>query len=159
DDPLLLPVRPGVCPRGAQRDRKRLDDRCELCPPFRHPCWHLRKARAAPGLDLDLGRDQLADEMWVDGRSARRGLDVLEPVHEVERGRVEEGEFLLYRHREILPGLELLAREPELLVRAQTLLVAHGSGQIRAMRRAAAVRLPPSSIASQWRASRPRGER
>ena len=67
------------------------------------------------------------------GSTARpdsRRLDVLEPVDQVERGRVEKRELLLDGHGEVLAGLELLARERELLVRAQALLVAHGSAQI-----------------------------
>ena len=48
--------------------------------------------------------------MLLEGRAARRSLDVLEPVREVERLRVEDRELLLDGDREVGRGLELLAR-------------------------------------------------
>ena len=59
-------------------------------------------------------------------------LDLLEPVDQVDGDRVEQRELLFHGHGEVLTGLELLACESELLVRAHTLFVAHESGQIRA---------------------------
>ena len=79
----------------------------------------------APGADLDLGRDELADEVLLERRAARGRLDVLEAVREVERLRVEDRELLLDRDREVGRGLELLARLRDQLVRREALLVAH----------------------------------
>ena len=61
---------------------------------------------------------------------ARRGLHLLEAVRQVERVRVEERELLLDRDREVRRVLELLARERDLLVRREPLLVAHGGSNL-----------------------------
>src|SRR5205807_7823707 len=50
---------------------------------------------------------------------------LLEAVRELERVGVEEGELLLDRDREVLPVVECLAGEPDLLFRGQTPRVAH----------------------------------
>ena len=52
---------------------------------------------AAAGADLDLGGDQLADEVRLELGAAGRGLQLLEAVDEPERHRVEDGELLLDR--------------------------------------------------------------
>ena len=64
---------------------------------------------AAAGLDLDLGGDQLADDVALEVGSRHGGQQLLEAVHEPERVRVEERELLLDREREVLAVLELLA--------------------------------------------------
>ena len=63
--------------------------------------------------------------MLLQSRSASRGLDVLEPICEIERVGVENGELLLDRDGEVGRGLELLARERDELVRGEALLVTH----------------------------------
>ena len=83
------------------------------------------EALATSGLDLDLGRDQLADEVRLERRALRRGLHVLETVDERERAGGEQGELRRDRAGEVVPLLEPLARETELLVRAQALSVTH----------------------------------
>ena len=60
------------------------------------------------------------------GGSLRRGLHLLEPVHEVERLGIEQRELLLDRDREVGRLLELGARAVDLLVRSETLFVPHG---------------------------------
>ena len=125
DDALLLPVRPGVRPGGAEEEAHRLDERLQLRAALGHHAGDVGEALLAPRPDLDLGGDELADEMLLECRAARRSLDVLEPVREVERLRIEDRELLLDRDREVGRGLELLARTRDQLVRRETLLVAH----------------------------------
>ena len=77
---------------------------------------------AAPGPHLDLRRDELAHEMLLERRAARRGLQLLEVGRERERLGVEEGELLLDGEREVLALVErrACAREqlpPGLLLR------------------------------------------
>ena len=74
----------------------------------------LGEALGPPGADLDLGRDQLA------GRRLGQqlvllagGVDVLEAVLQLQRGRVEDRELLLEPDREVGGGLESLADEVE----------------------------------------------
>src|SRR5262245_51203315 len=95
--------------------------------------------------------------MRVDCAARGRRLDILEAVDEVERRRVEQRELLLHRHREVSAGFELLACELELLLRAQALLVAHGSGEISPMRTEDDARRRPSSSARPPPGGRPDG--
>ena len=101
DDPLLLPRRPRMRAGRAERDPERIDERLQLRPALGHRRGNLGEALAAPGLDLDLGRDQLADEVRLERRPLRRRLHLLEPVDEVERRRIEQRELLLDRDREV----------------------------------------------------------
>src|SRR5213592_3165206 len=78
---------------------------------------------AATSAHLDLGRDQLADEMRLQLGALRGRLELLEAVGERERRRVEDRELLLDRDREVRRGLVLLAAEPQLLVATQDALV------------------------------------
>ena len=71
------------------------------------------------GADLHFRRDELADEVLLERRPARRGLDVLEAVREVERLRIDDRELLLDGDREVGRGLELLACLRDQLVRAR----------------------------------------
>ena len=80
---------------------------------------------ATSRLDLDLGGDQLADEVRLEHRALRRGLHVLEPVDEPERCRIEQRELLLDRDGEVGAGLEGLAGLGEELFVPDPLLVAH----------------------------------
>jgi len=81
--------------------------------------------RSAAGAHFGLTRDQLTDEVLVDGRPGRGALHVLVPVDERERLRVEERKLLLDREREVGAGLELLARGADQLVVGQLLRFTH----------------------------------
>ena len=83
----------------------------QLLAALAEPRRGLVEGVAAAGADLDLGGDQLADEVLLERRALRRGLQVLEAVGQVERLGIEDGELLLDRDREVLRGLELLAGE------------------------------------------------
>ena len=95
-----------------------LGDLRELRAARAHPLRRLREGLAPAGPHLRLGRDQLADEVVVDGAPGRGSLHVLEAVDQRERLRVEERELLLDRDRQIGAALEGRARLLEqLLVR------------------------------------------
>ena len=69
---------------------------------------------AAAGADLDLGRDQLAGDRVGEHRVARAGVaQLLEPGDQLERLGMDERVFLLDPDREVLGGLEGLARSGE----------------------------------------------
>ena len=116
DDPLLLPRRPGVRAGRAERQLQRLDERLELGAPLHERGRDLGEGLAAPGLHLDLGGDQLADEVRLERRPLGRRLDLLEAVDEVEARRVEERELLLDRDGEVGALVECLAGVAEELV-------------------------------------------
>jgi hypothetical protein len=59
--------------------------------------------------------------------SDRSRLELLEPVDEAERVRVEERELLLDSDREVVRLLELLPGRAQLLVRGQALRLSHRS--------------------------------
>ena len=86
-----------------------------------------REGLDAPGLDLDLGGDQLAGERGLEGRAGRSGLHFLEPVDEVERDRIEQRELLFHGNCEVGARVEPLARVSKKLVSWNALLVAHGA--------------------------------
>jgi hypothetical protein len=125
DDPLLLPGRPRVGPGRSQDEPHRVGQRLQLRPALRHRGGHVGERLAASRLDLDLGRDQLADEMRLERRPLRGGLHLLEAVDEVQRDRVEERELLLDRDGEVGPVVEALPRREEQLLVAEPLLVTH----------------------------------
>jgi hypothetical protein len=81
---------------------------------------------AAAGANLDLGGDQLADEVLLERRAHGGRLQLLEPVRQRQRLGVEDRELLLDRQGEVLRGLVLLAREADLLLRSEALGVSHG---------------------------------
>ena len=126
DDALLLPVRPRVGPGGAEEETHRLDERLKLRAPLRHGRGHVRERLLPARADLDLGGDELADEVLGERRLRGCRLDLLEAVRQIERLRVDERELLLDGRREVGRVLELLARERDLLVGRKPLLVAHG---------------------------------
>src|SRR5437763_2728499 len=126
DDPLVLPPAPRVRARAAEADPELARELRELAAPLAHAGRTVRERLAAPGLDLDLGRDQLADEVLLEHGPLRRGLELLEPADEVEGRRIEERELLLDRDREVGRRLEALPGETDLLVRGESLFVAHG---------------------------------
>ena len=125
DDALVLPAAPGVGSGTRERDVEAVGELGQLLPARGHPLRCLPERGAAPGLDLDLGRDQFADEVLVDLAAGRGPLELLEAVRQLERVRIEQRELLLHGDREVLPVVECLAGEPDLFFRAQTLRVAH----------------------------------
>src|SRR5204862_7574103 len=125
DDPLLLPGAPRVRPNGRERDADAGRELVELRPAFTDLRGSLREALAAAGPDLDLGRDQLPDEVVLERRTLRRGLKPLEAVRERQRLGVEDCELLLDRQGEVLAVLERLVRGADLLVWAEPLGVPH----------------------------------
>ncbi len=126
DDPLLLPGRPGMRARGAEGEVHRFDERLQLSAALRHRGRDVGERLAATGLDLDLGRDQLTDEIGLERGAGCGRLHVLEAVDEIESGRIEERELLLDRDGEVRPLLEAVARRSEQLLVAEPLLVTHG---------------------------------
>ena len=63
----------GWVPVAAEPDAEAIGKSRQLRTPLAHPFRGLREVRAASRPDLDLGRDQLADEVLVDvGSLARR---------------------------------------------------------------------------------------
>ena len=125
DDPLVLPGAPGVRTYGGKRDSEAAGELLELCAPLADLHCRLGEARATARSDLDLGRDQLADEVLFERRPLRRGLELLEAVGETEGLRIENRELLLDRKGEVLPALVGLPREAELLLWGELLGVAH----------------------------------
>ena len=93
----------------SERDAERVREGQELDAALGEPRRRFREALAATRADLDLGRDQLAGEVRLERRPLRRRLEVLEAPDETERRRVEDGELLLDRDRQVGPFLELLA--------------------------------------------------
>ena len=85
DDPLLLPVRPRVRPGRAEQEPHRLDERPQLRSALGDRGGNVRERLLLAGSDLDLGGDELADEVLLERGAARGRLDVLEAVREVER--------------------------------------------------------------------------
>ena len=126
DDPLIAPARPGVRPRGPEREAEWLDERGELGAALGEGRRDVRERRLLPGLDLDLGRDQLADEIRLERGASHGSLHVLEAIDEVERLGVEQRELLLDGDREVLCRLEALERLVEdLLARPRAGRLAH----------------------------------
>ena len=125
DDPLVLPVGPRVRPGRGKTDPERVRERFELHTPLRHRRRDVGERLEPPGLDLDLGGDQLADEVRLEHGPLRRRLQLLEAVDEVERRRLEQRELLLDRNGEVGAALEPLACSVEELGVAQPLLVTH----------------------------------
>ena len=82
----------------------------ELPAPLRHGGRRLRERLAAPRAHLDLGRDQLTDEIGLERRADRSGREFLEAVDETERLGVEDRELLLHRDREVAARIEPLPR-------------------------------------------------
>src|SRR5262249_10075595 len=95
DDPLLLPWAPGVRPGRAQFDAESVSESPELGPSLADPGRGLREGRASSGTDLDLGRDQLADQMRLELGAPRPLLELPETIHERERVRAEGRELVL----------------------------------------------------------------
>src|SRR5207248_4854800 len=117
-------VRAGAAAREPVLARERLQHGAAVA----HLRRRLAEGLATAGTHLDLGRDQLPDQMRLELRPLRRRLDVLEAVDERERLRVEQRELLLDREREIRPAVVRLARRRQQLVVADLLFLAHAAG-------------------------------
>ena len=128
DDPLVLPAAPWMRAGRTEAQVEAAGDGVELNPALFHPLGSLGEALAAPSSNLGLRGDQLANEVRLDVRPAPCGLNVLEPVRERERLRVEQRELLLDGERQVCAVLERLASGRELLVRGQPLFLAHRAG-------------------------------
>src|SRR5262249_14712748 len=127
DDPLVLPPAPRVGARRAERGVAGERELVELDPALGHARRRLRERLAAARADLDLGRDQLADEVLLEGAPAGCAVQFLEAVRELERLAVEDRELLLDGDGEVASVLVRLVGRTNLLVRAQLLRVAHGA--------------------------------
>ena len=80
----------------AERDPARLDERPELFAALAEERSRVGERVAAAGADLDLGRDQLADEMRLElGAPAPLAWSSSKRFVEAERLRVEQRELLL----------------------------------------------------------------
>jgi hypothetical protein len=126
DDPLLLPGAPRVGTGGSEGNAQRLGEPKELRAPLGEPGGRLLEVVATPGTDLDLGRDQLPDQVLLERRVLGGGLELLEAVGQPERLRVEDRELLFDGKREVPRRLVLLAREADLLLGSEALGVSHG---------------------------------
>ena len=103
----------GCVPVGAEGHAQLVGELPQLGPPLGDSRHDLGERLAPAGPDLDLGRDQLPDEMRLELGALRGGLEVLEAVRQRESLGVDDRELLLDRNREILRRLVFLARAPE----------------------------------------------
>ncbi len=126
DDPLVLPGAPGMRPGRAQCHSECVGQLLELHAALADPPGQLLEVVGAAGADLDLGGDQLADQVRLERRARGGGLQLLEAVAQRKRPGVEDRELLLDGDGEVGGALVLLAREVDLLLRAEVLRVTHG---------------------------------
>ena len=125
DDPLVLPAAPRMRRRAAEGDRELARDRVDLPAALSHRGRDLAEPRALARSHLDLGRDQLSDDVRRKVGLDRRRIDVLESVRQLQRLRIEERELLLDGDGQVGPGVERLARLREQLLPGNPLLLAH----------------------------------
>ena len=114
-----------MSPGTAERDAEVVDELEQLSSPVYQESGRFGEALAATGADLHLGRDQLADEMRLQHRADRGGLELLEATDEPEADGVEQGELLLDGEREIAAGFEGVARAREHLLPRKRLSFPH----------------------------------
>ncbi len=96
--------------RSGERDAERIGELEKLRAALPEPGCGPLEVVAAAGADLDLGGDQLADEVRLERRVLRSRLELFEAVRQRQRLGIEDGELLLDRDREVARLLELLAR-------------------------------------------------
>src|SRR5713226_3797313 len=125
DDALVLPAAPGMSAGRREPDSEAVGQLPELRSPFGHSLGRFGEVRATSRLDLDLRRDQLADEVLVELRSRRPSLQLLEPIRQLERVRIEQRELFLHGDREVTSVLESIACRADLLLGSMSLLVTH----------------------------------
>ncbi len=146
DDALLLPRAPRVRAGGREPDAERVDEAAQLDAPLADLLRRLGERVAPARAHLDLGGDQLSDEVRLEVGALRGVPHVLEAVEQVERRRIEQRELLLDRDREVGNGLERGPGGREELLVPDLLLVAHYKKVSRSRRTApAAARRSPSS--------------
>ena len=110
DDLLLPPRRPGVRAAGRERDAHRVGLVQQGAPMLDQLARRLGKRLAAPCLDLDLRRDQLARRVLAERRGVGARLELGEAVDQAERLGVDDLELLLDREGEILRAREVGTR-------------------------------------------------
>ena len=103
DDRLLAVVGPRMRAGRAERDVLRAGKREQAPATLALACQRVLQVGAGAGDDLDLRRDQLAGDVLVQQRIARRGrlAHLLEARHEFERVRIQDRELLLHTDREV----------------------------------------------------------
>ena len=116
DDPLVLPVRPWMGAGGAEGEPERLDESGELDPALGDQCGTSANDSTRPVLISASEAISSPTRFGPAGVSRPRRPDVLEAIDEIEARRVEERELLLDGDREVVAGLEALARLPQELV-------------------------------------------
>ncbi len=92
-------------PDRAEREAERFGELRDLAPALGDARRDLDERVAAARAHLDLGRDQLTDEVRLEIGAAGSGLQILEAVDETERDRVEDRELLLDGDGEIVGRL------------------------------------------------------
>ena len=112
----------------AERELLLAGERVDLRAALLHLRGRFLKAGAAAGADLDLGGDQLADDVLGEVGLLGRRLQRLEAVRQLERLGVEERELLFDRERQVGAGLELRAVAREQLLPRALLFLAHFAG-------------------------------
>ena len=125
DDPLVLPAAPRMRPGAAERELQLARDAVDLGAPLAHRGRGLAEVLAPAGAHLDLGCDQLADDVRCEIGLERRGVELLEAIGERERVRIEQRELLFDGEREVGAGLEVVAALRDQLLPGDALLVAH----------------------------------
>ena len=130
DDALVLPAAPRMRAGAAERELQLARDTVELAAPLLHRGRRLAEVLAAAGAHLDLGRDQLADDVRCEIGLERRRIDLLEAIGERERVRVEQRELLFDGEREVGAGVEVVAALRDQLLPGDALLVAHSAQRV-----------------------------
>ena len=126
DDPLVLPAAPRVRRRSRRaRSATRARRECSCARRSAIAARCLGEALAAARPHLDLGRDQLTDDVRREVGLDRRGVQLLEPVGQLERLRIEQRELLLDRDGQVGAGVERLTRLREELLPRDALFLAH----------------------------------
>ena len=125
DDPLVLPAAPRMRPGAAEPDLKLACDGVQLDAPLRHRAHRLAEGLAAAGAHLDLGSDQLTDDVRRQVGLDRRAVELLEAVGQFERIEIEQRELLLDRDGQVGAGVELRARLRDELLPRDALFLAH----------------------------------
>jgi hypothetical protein len=128
DDALVLPPAPRVSAGRAERQLLLTGKRVDLRAPLLHRRGRFLEPGTAARADLDLGGDQLADDVVGELRLLGSRLQRLEAVRQLERLGVEERELLFHGERQVGARFELGAVAREHLLPRPPLLLAHFAG-------------------------------